>query len=181
MRRTAWNVEIAFTILGLLLSAGSVSALEERFEDLPASVEVAGDFGVDVTQAFLTFTNVAPAKTTVLGEGRFFNEVQCRSNAGRPWYLKAHLITLKHTGTNRALPANTLKWKIVGSTGSGSSSGRVNFQPFSEQPETLYESGGNDTRGQPVKLQFQYSLTPPPSSLAGTYIGQIVFTMVEAP
>jgi hypothetical protein len=181
MRRTARSAWIAVAIAGGVMAAWTAEALEERFEDLPASVEVAGVFGVDVAQAFLTFQNVAPMQTTVLGEGRFFNEVTCRSNAGRPWYLKAHLVALKHTGTGRTLPAETLKWKIVGSTGAGSSAGRVDFQPFSEQPETLYASGGDDVRGRDVVLQFQYSLTPPPSSLAGTYAGQLVFTMAEAP
>ena len=181
MRLTAWNIRVACTILGILMSAGSTSALEERFDDLSASVEVAGVFGVDVTQAFLTFTNVAPAKTTVLGEGRFYNQVKCRSNAGRSWFLKAQLVALTHTNTDRALPASSLKWKIVGSTGSGSSIGTVDFQPFSEQPETIYESRGDDHRGREVVLQFQYSLTPPPSTLAGTYVGKIVFTMAENP
>ena len=181
MRLNAWRIAVAFTVPGVLLSDGRVSALEERFEDLSASVEVASDFGIDVTQAFLTFTNVSSGRTSILGENRFFNEVTCRSNTGRPWYLKAHLVTLKHTGTNRALPASALRWKIVGSTGSGSSVGRADFQPFAEQPETIYESGGGDYRGRSVVLQFQYSLTPPPSSLAGTYVGQIVFTMAENP
>ncbi len=181
MRLNAWHIGVAFTALGVLMSGGGVSALEERFEDLSASVEVASDFGVDVPQAFLTFTNVSSGRTSILGESRFFNEVTCRSNTGRPWYLKAHLVTLKHTGTNRALPASTLRWKIVGSTGSGSSTGRTDFQPFAEQPETIYESRGDDHRGRSVVLQFQYSLTPPPSSLAGTYVGQIVFTMAENP
>ena len=181
MRLKVRHLGVACMVSGLLMFGGGVSALEERFEDLPASVEVASDFGVDVTQAFLTFPNVSPGRASVLGENRFFNEVKCRSNTGRAWYLKAHLVALKHTGTNRALPASSLRWKIVGSTGSGSSTGRTEFQSFSEQPETIYESRGDDARGRNVTLQFQYSLTPPPSSLAGTYVGQIVFTMAENP
>ena len=181
MRLKVWHIGVALAVPGLLVSGDRASALEERYEDLTASVEVASDFGVDVAQAFLTFPNVSPGLTSILGENRFFNEVKCRSNTGRSWYLTAHLVTLKHTGTNRVLPASTLQWKIVGSTGSGSSAGRTAFQPFSEQSETIYESGGDDSRGRSVSLQFQYSLTPPPSSLAGTYVGQIVFTMAENP
>ena len=175
------HIGIACGVLGILLSGGGASALDERSEDLSASVEVATDFGVDVTQAFLTFPNVSPGQTSALGENRFFNEVKCRSNAGRPWFLKAQLITLKHTDTDQIWPASSLRWKIVGSTGSGSSTGLTDFQPFSELPETIYDSSGNDERGRSVVLQFQYSLTPPPDSLAGTYVGQIVFTMTENP
>ena len=131
------HVGILFGVLGVLLVAGRTFALEERSEDLSASVEVASDFGVDATQAFLTFPNVSPGKTSTLGENRFFNEVKCRSNAGRPWFLKAQLVTLKHTDTNHTLPPSSLRWKIVGSTGSGSSAGLTDFQPFSELPETI--------------------------------------------
>lgn len=179
MRLRAWRIRIASAMLGLSVSGGIAAALEERFEDLPVSVEVATDFGVDVTQALLTFPNVSPGQPTILGEHRFFNEVACRSNTGRPWYLKASLLTLKHTGTGQALPASNLQWKIVGSTGSGSSEGLMTFRPFADQPETIYQSAGDDERGREVVLQFQYSLTPESSSLAGTYVGQVVFTMTE--
>lgn len=182
MRLKARKNSVVCAVIALLASATGAAALEERFEDLSASVEVAGVFGVDVTQTSLTFTNVSQNKTTILGEGSFYNQVKCRSNYGRRWYLKAQLIELRHTSTNRTLPVSALKWKIVGSTGSGQPSGsRGDFQAFSQEPSVIYESQGDDNRGREVALQFQYSLTPPSSSLAGTYVGQIIFTMVEAP
>ena len=170
------------TALGLVLAPASSEALEERFEDLPASVEVAGVFGVDVAQAFLTFQNVVPAQTAFLGGGRFDNQVTCRSNYGRPWQLQAQLISLKHPAAARVLPPSALQWRLVESTGSGSSGGGAGaFQPFSEAPVAVYTAGGEDLRGRDVILRFQYRLLAPPSTLAGTYVGQIVFTMTEGP
>lgn len=178
-----WKSRLLCAALGLLAWPAAAPALEERIEDLAASVEVAGVFELDLDRhAPLAFHDLSPGRETVLGEGRFFNQVTCRSNYGRPWYLKAHLVSLRHTDSGRTLPAANLKWQVVESTGAAEPvGGRRAFQPFSEQPVLLYASHGDDNRGQPVVLQFQYSLSPPPTSLAGTYVGQVVFTMVESP
>jgi len=168
--------------VGLALLPARLHALEERFEDLSASVEVAGVFGVDVSQAFLTFQSVSPGQTVILGEGHFYNQVTCRSNYGRPWHLKAELVSLKHTAADRTLPPAALKWRLVDSTGVGQSPGAAGaFQPFSADPVLIYTGAGEDLRGRAVGLQFQYSLDAPPSTLAGTYVGQIIFTMTETP
>lgn len=183
MDRVAWRSKIIPCVAAMMLVAPiAATALEERIDDLSASVEVAGVFGVDATQTALIFTNVSGGRTTVLGEGRFHNQVTCRSNYGRPWYLKAQLVELRHTGTKRTLPPDSLKWKVVESSGVGRVSGReTDFQPFSDAPVLIYIGEGDDNLGRPVTLKFQYSLTPPPSTLAGTYIGQISFTMSENP
>ena len=176
----------------VIVSVGSVllfalaptisEALEERFEDLSASVEIAGVFGVDVAQAVLTFPNVVPGQPAVLGKGGFDNQVTCRSNYGRPWQLRAQLVSLKHTTTDRVLPPGALQWRLVGSTGSGSSPGASGaFQPFSESAAAVYLAAGEDLRGRPATLQFQYRLLPPPSTLAGTYVGQVIYTLTEGP
>ena len=166
----------------LALATARVEALEERFEDLSASVEVGGVFGVDVAEAVLTFQNVAPGQVAFLGRGRFDNEVTCRSNYGRPWQLRAQLISLRHTAADRALPPSALQWRLVDSTGIGRSPvGSGAFQPFSESAVAVYLAEGDDLRGQPVALRFQYRLAAPPSTLAGTYVGQVVYTMTEGP
>ena len=167
--------------LGLLLWSAESPALEERYEDLSASVEVAGVFTLDGPEAFLTFDSLSPGETQVLGEGHSRHQTTCRSNYGRPWYLKARVVSLKHTGSHRTLPASNLKWRIVESTGSGGSPGGQGFQGFSDQPSLIYVGQGDDLRGREVTLKFQYSLTSPPTALAGTYVGQIIFTMAESP
>lgn len=161
--------------------AGEVRALEEQSESLPASVEVAPVFGVSLDQPSLAFGALRSDTPTVLGSGRFFNEVRCRSNSGRPWYLKAHLLSLKDLERQTVVPPASLKWKIVESTGAADMVGRGDFQPFAEEPVLFYASEGDDHRGREVVLRLQYSLDIPPEAPAGNYVGQIVFTMAENP
>ena len=181
-RSTALWLGLTSAALWLCACPGRVTALEERTEDLSASVEVASVFSLDLSKAGLAFNDISPGKTRILGEGRGFNEIRCRSNSGRPWYLKAQVMSLRHVQGASDLPVSSLKWKVVDSTGSGEPvGGRSDFHEFSEQPALIYASRGDDDRGHEVVLRFQYSLSAPPDALAGTYAGQVVFTMVESP
>lgn len=167
---------------GLLVSAPRLAeALEERFEDLPASVEVAPVFSLSLDQPQLAFGQVSPNTTMVLGEGRFFNEIRCQSNAGRTWYLKAQLVSLRHLDSPRALDPSQLKWRIVQRVGTGVTESAQDFRPFAPEPVLLYTSSGEDQAGAEVVLRFQYSLTAPAEAPAGSYVGQLVFTMAESP
>ena len=172
----------ASVALWLCAHPDAATALEERIEDLSASVEVASVFSINLSTANLTFNNISPGKTLILGEGHWFNEIRCRSNSGQPWYLKAQVVSLKHVQGAYELPAAALQWKVADSTGSGEPmGGRSAFHEFSEQPALIYASQGDDNRGREVVLRFQYSLLTPLDALAGNYIGQIIFTMVETP
>lgn len=150
-------------------------------EDLSASVEVGGVFSLSLDNPNLAFGSIGPGKTEVLGEGRFFNELKCRSNSGRTWYLKANLVSLRLLEKEYFLPAANLKWKVVESTGSSQTLGRLDFQEFSDQPILIYVSEGDDNKGKEVILRFQYSLFSPLDAPAGNYAGQIIFTMAESP
>jgi hypothetical protein len=170
------------TLAGGCLLAPAAGAFDERLEDLSASVEVASVSEVDVDTAHLAFTDLVPGQTTVLGEGRHFNQVRCRSNSGRPWYLKARVESLRHLEGGQLLPAPFLKWKVVDSTGHGEPAGAPgSFEEFSDQLSVIYSAQGDDLRGREVVLSFQYSLTGPPTARAGAYAGTIVYSMEEAP
>ena len=149
---------------------------------LSASVEVAPVFGVNLSNPSLVFPEVSPGKTHILGEGHYYNEVVCLSNNGRPWYLKAQLISLKHLQQNYRLPPQQLKLKVWEAVGEGEIvKGRNQFDPFSNEPMTIYIGRGRDAEGAKVIVRFQYSLTCPPDAPAGSYVGQIIFTMAESP
>jgi len=165
----------------VLAGTPAASALDQQYADLSASVEVAGAFSVSLDKAQVVFENMDPGQTKVLGEGHYAHELTCRSNNGRPWYLKAQLVSLKHVARNASIPAASLKWKIVDSTGSGPVGQPHDFQSFADQSTLLYASQGDDNKGRAVVLHLQYSLTPPVTAPGGNYIGQLVFTMVEAP
>ena len=169
--------------LGLLLGPSpSSSALEERVEDLSASVEIASVFRLTLDKPQLTFHNVTPDQPTILGKDRWFNEIHGRSNSGRPWFPNAQVIGLRHISGGSELPPSALQWKVVEMTGSGEIiGGRSEFQPFAEQSTVIYASRGLDDHGQEVILRLQYSLAVPSDALAGSYVGQIVFTMAENP
>ena len=167
---------------GRLFQAGNAAALEEKFEDLSTSVEVAPVFSLSIDNPNLAFGPISSEGTVVLGSGRFFNEIRCRSNSGRPWYLKAHLLSLKQLESNTALPPASLKWKTVESTGKAEPIGdRTAFHAFAAEPVLLYASQGDDDRGHEVTLRLQYSLTTATDTQAGHYAGQVVFTMAESP
>ena len=179
-RRNRWPRRAA--LAAALIAAGPAWALDERYDDLQASVEVAPVFSLSLSNPHLEFHQLSPGNTYTIGEGGFYNEVRCRSNNGRPWYLKAQLMSLRHVGMNASLPADALRWKAASVSGAGEPpSGRWDFEPFAERPVLIYASRGEDERGREVVLQFQYSLTCPLTAQAGDYIGQIIFTMAESP
>lgn len=156
-------------------------ALEEKVNDLSVSVGVAPVFSLSLDNPNLSFGLVNPGRIKVLGEGRFFNEIRCRSNSVRNWYLKAQLVSLKVLEKNYSLQPSCLKYRIADLQGSAVEYARLDFREFSEQPFLIYVSQAEDNRGKEVILRLQYSLTPPLEAPAGNYIGQIIFTMTESP
>ena len=176
-----WSLRVSL-MLGWLWGIGptAVEALDQKFEDLSASVEVAPVFSASLDTLHLAFGVVGPKTTKIIGEGRYYNQVTCRSNSGRPWYLKGQLLFLKQMGSGPSLEPSSLKWKLVDSTSTARPQ-HVDFEPFSPDPAIVYTSQGDDTRGQEVVLRFQYSLTTPLEAPAGNYIGEVIFTMAESP
>ena len=159
---------------------GTARALEEQYADLPVSVEVASVFNLALDNPQLLFPHLSPGTTQILGEGRFFNALTCRTNAGRPWSVTAQLLSLKHGTLNYALPASQLQWKIVEVSGTvDHQPPRRDFQPFADQPIMIYASPADDEPGHEVVLRLQYSLSCPLDAPAGDYIGRIIFTMTE--
>lgn len=156
-------------------------ALEVKIEDLSAAVEVASVFSLSLDNPNLAFGTLKGGETKVLGEGRYFNQLICRSNSGRPWRLNAHLISLGILERQYNIASSNLKWKIIETTGFGETSGRLEFKEFSQQPLIIYTAQGDDLKGKEIILRLQYSLSAPEGSPAGNYVGQIMFTMTEYP
>jgi len=182
LRRGRAAGSLAFAVAVGLWLAGRVEGLEQEFEDLSASVEVAGVFSLSLSKAELFFTDMTPGEAKVLGEEGHFHEIRCRSNSGSPWSVKAEVTSLAHVDGKADLPPSSMAWRVVQSTGSGEGIGEGReFRPFAEGPVLIYVSGGDDDRGQPVTLRLQYRLLLPPQAWAGTYVGRLVFTMSEAP
>jgi hypothetical protein len=172
---------LASVVLVFLLLCVKAEALELKMDDISASVEVLPTFGISFDNPNLYFGLIKPGDTKVLGEGRFFNQIRCRSNSGRSWFVKAQIVSLSLLEKEYKLPAGNLKWKVVESTGSAQPPGGFDFQSFSTESLPVYVSQGEDDIGKEVVLSMQYSLESPPDAPAGNYAGQIVFTMTESP
>ena len=172
---------VVWCVMLLLVVASPVAALEETFQDLDLSVEVAPVFTLSLDNSALTFGAVSPNTTMVLGRERFFNELRCRSNSGHLWYVKAHLVSLASVQhAQYTLPPDSLRWRVVESTGAPQVFS-TEFQPFSTTPSVLYIGQPEDADGREVILRLQYSLTTSLNSPAGSYAGQLVFTLAEEP
>ena len=170
-----------FFLAFLFLYAQESGALEQKIQDLTASVEVVPVFSLSLDNPNLSFGMIGPGQTKTLGEGYYFNEVKCRSNSGRNWYLKMQLTSLQLLGKEYHLSTPSLKWKVIGNTGSAEPVGKMRFEDFSAQPILLYASLGDDNKGKEVALKFQYQLALSADAPAGTYVGQIMFTLAESP
>ncbi len=177
MKISAW----VFFIFLLCLCSGA-EALDERREDLSASVEVASVFDLSLNKPYLRFDKIYPGETKFVGEGGFFNEVRCRSNNGRSWMLTAQLLSgLKLAGKNYNLPVSSLRWKTMSVSSDAGPVGGYGFQKFDHEPSLIYISQGDDNLGKEVVLRFQYSLFCPEDAPGGEYSASIMFTMTEAP
>ncbi len=169
-------------LIAWMVGVESALALEQQFEDLSASVEVAPVFSLSIDNLNLAFGLVSPETTAILGRDHFFHEIKCRSNSGRPWYVKGQVVSLKQLETGFVLEPSALEWRIAESTGAAEPiGGRESFQKFTTGPVLMYASQSDDQRGRPVTLRLQYSLRIPSSAPAGTYVGQVTFTMTEGP
>lgn len=177
-------MRLFFLFLGcaffLLPCIKNAEALDEKISDLSVSAEIAPVFSLYLDNPNLSFGLISPGQEKILGEGRFFNEVRCRSNSGRTWQLKAQLNSLRLLEKNYSLPLSNLGWRVAESTGSAEPISSSGFQQFSGLPALIYISQGDDLRGKEVVLRFQYRLYSPVEAPSGNYTGEVVFTMTES-
>ena len=179
---------LKYTFLTLILTIGfclvEVCALEQDqdFNDTSAGVNVASVFLLSIDKNNIDFESGQPGQKQTLYEGDYFNQLICRSNHGKTWYLKAQLLMpVKHERGDIQIPPENFKWKVLSGNGDGAVANLYKFNGFSMSPELVYVSSGDDNLGKEVKLQLQYELDIPYNVLAGRYSSQILFTITETP
>jgi hypothetical protein len=175
------KIALIFFSYLLITLFSEVEALDQATDDLSASVEVAPVFSLYLNNPNLAFGLLSPGQRKVLGESRFFNEMRCRSNSGRSWYLKVQLVSFKLLDKPAAIAASNLSFKVAEFSGSAEPLGRYDFHEFSEKPLLIYTSQGIDNEGKEVIFRFQYRLLSPLDVPAGSYSGSITITMSESP
>ncbi len=124
------------------------------------------------------FMNIAEVKE-VRGKGTYHNEITCRSDSGNTWYLKIHLIGPLKSGSD-SIPFNNFAWRVISViNGNGIIYNEDVFRSFSDFPELVYTSGPNDSKGDEVKIRFDYRLSIPRNQPPGNYRTIVRYTMTE--
>lgn len=164
-------------ILSAFFIAQTFCALQadEIFEDITGSVIVGVTFEITGANVPIDFGLIQPEEEVILYPDRYFNEVRCRSNSGKTWYLKAFCKNLE--GTFASISSKHLKFRIYRTDGQGTYS--TEWMEFSDKPVLIYTSAGNDNLGKEVRLQFVYKFRPPPKVPGGNYTASVSFIMTE--
>ena len=153
----------------------------EMQADLEASVEIASIFEVSLSNPHLDFHRVEPGQTRLLGEGNFFNEVRCHSNAGQPWTLSLRFIPQPSAASARSVPQ--VQFKVVEVLGGSAQPQRgwPEFENLPVEPTTIYTATYEpDVQSREVVMRFQYRIVCPLDAQANNYQGQLIFTMSDA-
>lgn len=173
---------LIFLILFLFFFVFNLQALEEIFSDLPCSVEVSPIFSLSLDKNHIDFGLVEPGSKRILGEGGFFNELRCRSNYGRTWYLKVNFPSPpKLLGGKFYLPKDTFRIRVNQKISEAEPLFGLQFDSLDKESKILYISQKDENDGKEVILRFQYMFSVPEDAPAGNYQGQIIFTMTETP
>lgn len=145
-------------------------------------MEVRPIFTLSLDRAQIDFGPVEPGKTKILGEGSYFNEIRCRSNYGRTWYLKAEVISgPKIIGEDFIIPEGTFSYKVVSAEAESEPKGKFDFVPLVKKSDVIYTSFGAENIGKEAVLRFQYKFEPPANAPSGTYTVEVLFTLVDTP
>jgi hypothetical protein len=171
--RTLLSIIVAFC----LIAACPSSYAEERTEDITASVSVSSTFEISADTIPIDFGVMQSGVPVELYPDRYFNEVRCISNNGRTWYLKVFCQDLQ--GAHEDIESSNLKFRVYWTDGTGSYSS--DWMSFGDFPVLVYTSGGIDSTGREVKIQFVYRLEPPGRATAGHYTALVTYTFTESP
>ena len=135
---------------------------------------------VDAYSIDFGFMNISESKE-LQEKGLYHNEVSCKSDNTRAWYLKVQALGPLKSGEDY-IPYENFSWKAIEAlNGDGAIYNKDMYNAFSDIPALVYSSGPNDPKGSEVKLRFKYSLSIPKNQVAGNYRTVIRYTMTEMP
>ena len=135
---------------------------------------------VDAYSIDFGFMNISESKE-LNEKGLYHNQVTCKSDNARAWYLKIQSIGPLKSGDDY-IPYENFNWMAVEAlNGDGVIYNKNGYNPFYEIPALVYSSGVNDSKGGEVSLRFKYSLFIPKNQIAGNYRTIIRYTMTEMP
>ena len=154
-------------------------AYQERFKDLYSSVVVGATFKLTVDNSAMDFGFINPGQSYELYPNRYYNEVTCLSNTGKPWYLKMSLVTGLHGAKGSVIPKKNLTWSVYSVEGGGAKP--EGWSPFEDTPVLIYSATSEDSRGEPVKVRLKYKLDVPGDVTADSYATTIIYSMTETP
>jgi hypothetical protein len=135
---------------------------------------------VDAYSIDFGFMNISESKE-LQDKGLYHNEVSCKSDNARAWYLKIQSMGPLKSGDDY-IPYENFSWKAVEAlNGDGVIYNKDAYNSFYDIPALVYSSGVNDSKGSEVSLRFKYNLFIPKNQIAGNYRTIIRYTMTEMP
>ena len=135
---------------------------------------------VDAYSIDFGFMNILESKE-LNEKGFYHNQVTCKSDNARAWYLKVQSLGPLKSGDDY-IPYENFNWKAIEAlNGDGVIYNKDAYNSFSDISALVYSSGVNDSKGNEVNLRFKYSLFIPKNQIAGNYRTIIRYTMTEMP
>ncbi len=172
--------KIFLLLLISLFISPIVYAIEQRFEDIIATVVVGSTFRLSIDKDNLDFGLIEPGKRVELYPERYYNQITTLSNNGKTWYLKMSIVGGGLRGPKGSIiPWDRLKWQVCSIDGEGIK--QEGWQSFEEQPVLVYISSPQDNQGKEVNICLKYALDTPADVIAGYYQTTIIYTMSETP
>jgi len=126
------------------------------------------------------FMNIGESKE-LREKGMYQNEVTCKSDNAKTWYLKIQAMGPLKSGEDY-IPYKNFEWQVAELlNGDGAIYNKDVYTAFSDIASLVYTSGPGDPTGREVNLRFKYNLAIPKNQVAGNYRTIIRYTMTEIP
>ena len=167
-----------FAVLLITACLGGVAVAEQVERDMFAAVIVNSAFNCYLDNPSLNFGYVEAGKPVELNPNAHYNTVKCNSNKGKTWYLKLSIME-DIVGTKSTVPPESVKCRVLKSTGSGIPVPAEGWLALSKEPQAVYTSGPSDNTGADVILYMQYKLELPQGAVSGYYRTKVLYTMTD--
>ena len=172
-------ISVLVILATLILNAYNLTYSEQVQRDMFASVVVLPTFKLSLDNASINFGYAEPGKTIELNPYAHYNEVRCKSNKGKTWYLKVSVTGNIIGPEDSNVGIDSFKWQVVSSSGDGVA--EQGWQSFSQTPVRVYTSGERDALGEEVVIRFKYKLDMPQTAKGGNYSVNVLYTMTDMP
>jgi len=147
------------------------------------ALESRAEFSVTISDSnnYLDFGSMKPGDNGRLAiKGGYHHTIHCVSTNGRIWYLKMAVIRPFSFGV-KTIPMENMA-VVVEQLLSGQGivfNGTNREIPLTSPQTIIYTSALEDNNGQAVEMNMYYTLKIPENQIAGSYVANLQYVMVE--